>query len=1070
MRTLTAEDIEHLWALEPEILTERQQRALPRLHRWMSGRRDDPLAQFLSGGEPLQPSVELPASIQRLTNDLLARFRSSAEPPDRPIDWAIAGADLFGKLIDRGNALKLFTLCPPPIPYLERREPSPFERVRWRQRDIAPALRALLSKPLNFEEATSSNEAAQARLGQLLLSAVVHGGMIHSSSLQTMVSVLSVETPALQGTGHRLYMELSLGWRGQADAEFRRWFPDPLTTALILTLPSDTVAAVQESLRGTQVPSENSKTTPTLTTQELWRCIKRYFRWRSLKAVDFPSSLSTLIDAVQLDLETRVPPMLVNFAGRRLVSHSLKPAVWTRLHGQKTLPSDKGEPTDEADGAIEGIGGDTQPAEEAEPRWLLPLRRALVGADRSVILERLRPLVSTPDSSTPLTTGALFAGFAHHLLTSARSGGKYLAVATARAYALSSARRLGGILGVEPVGTMAGDEWAAFYAEVLDDAETPGMRRRLTRVLREFHRYLQDALQTDPIDAREVFGLGDGLVPVDANLLGPEEFRRVRQALLRGTRRRAEPEIIAIADLVFTLAYRCGFRRMEVLKLEIADITLDAPAELLVRPTEARRLKTKNATRKSPVHALLEEDELTRLKDWTLRRRAEEAVQPYSPFLFGVPRLDLPFVPQDTLFPIIHDVMREVTGDHGLRFHHLRHSFASWTFYRLMSSDVPDEVTSLSHVPEIDRLNRSIHSFRSALYRNRWLTRRHVYACTALLGHSGPDVSLEHYIHLADGLLAAYLDQPGLSPRLAAVVTASGHSTASAYAHGANRSPYVWLVHLWKKRYEMSSLPAIHVVSKEVQSYRQDEEILFRAWRMIQSHELDMVGVEELSDRFGFTKPDIELMLARSRAISAITISEGGSALRHRFVDRVVERRPKKKTVRTALPVDLPDTRDREIADRYMRAVVAYAASDPDLSLRIFGYFVAHARENFSGMIFKDPNQPDAAADLVRWYRAVGVSLGELRFTGFDVTRERSRAMGVWRKGLRLPGEALVVKQVPLNGNPKWACPWLGIDAIFPVGNPSGQSDSEAPKNVGTSAFRYFWIMGAIVFGYELPK
>jgi integrase len=246
------------------------------------------------------------------------------------------------------------------------------------------------------------------------------------------------------------------------------------------------------------------------------------------------------------------------------------------------------------------------------------------GQNRDIIIVQLEKLLAgngggeaggdIPESFARGTHGALFAGFALRMMSRCGQQGDKFAVPTAKAYVFSAAKRLGGIMGSEDVSGFGPEEWGGLYEELLDDAGSAGMRRKIVRMLREFQAYLEIEHGVDTPDAEELFGRYDGLVPVDANVITPDEFTRIRNRMESDFGDRAHGELKLVGWLVVTLAYRCGLRRMEVLKLELADVCIKPPAELLVRPTEARRLKTKNSTRKIPLYALLESEELERLK------------------------------------------------------------------------------------------------------------------------------------------------------------------------------------------------------------------------------------------------------------------------------------------------------------------------------------------------------------------------------------------------------------------------------------------------------------------------
>jgi hypothetical protein len=91
----------------------------------------------------------------------------------------------------------------------------------------------------------------------------------------------------------------------------------------------------------------------------------------------------------------------------------------------------------------------------------------------------------------PGTHGALFAGFALRMMSRCGQKGDKFAVPTAKAYAFTAAKRLGGIMGSEEVSGFGPEEWTGLYEELLDDAGSAGMRRKIVRTLREFQAYLE---------------------------------------------------------------------------------------------------------------------------------------------------------------------------------------------------------------------------------------------------------------------------------------------------------------------------------------------------------------------------------------------------------------------------------------------------------------------------------------------------------------------------------------------------------------------------------------------------
>ena len=178
--------------------------------------------------------------------------------------------------------------------------------------------------------------------------------------------------------------------------------------------------------------------------------------------------------------------------------------------------------------------------------------------------------------------------------------------------------------------------------------------------MREFLRFLQEEKKIDTGEAGEVLGPPGGLVPVDANILTEAEYQLVRAQLVPGSSKSLAEQLVTTAQkerrtikcLMFTLAYRCGLRRSEVLMLDLADLLLEHPAEILIRPTSSRTLKTPSATRKIPVYAFLKPEELTDVKEWLAYRKTQEAAGQFSRHLFASKATNQSHIPEDKLLEL----------------------------------------------------------------------------------------------------------------------------------------------------------------------------------------------------------------------------------------------------------------------------------------------------------------------------------------------------------------------------------------------------------------------------------
>jgi integrase len=231
---------------------------------------------------------------------------------------------------------------------------------------------------------------------------------------------------------------------------------------------------------------------------------------------------------------------------------------------------------------------------------------------------------------------------------------------------------LGTLLGPEDPAQYSTETLETCYLQALqnlkDDEASRGLRDQVAWAFREFHRFLQVRYQAEPITEPRLLGLWKGLVPVDANVLSPEEFTRVLDYLDRQLPPAVPLRLRQLTKLLAILGFKGGLRRAEVRGLSLEDFLGLEPgaAELFIRPSEYRRLKTKSATRRLPLQILLTAEELEALRAW-VRMRLREGQPGETTLLFAIPELGLWQVP-DSVFALLHEALRTVTGDPSMRY------------------------------------------------------------------------------------------------------------------------------------------------------------------------------------------------------------------------------------------------------------------------------------------------------------------------------------------------------------------------------------------------------------------
>lgn len=650
----------------------------------------------------------------------------------------------------------------------------------------------------------------QLRVGQMLLSAMLFGGLVHRGWLESWLAALR-ERVCVGGRMLWLDMELVCQYEREASdgsdgtkkrsaqkriVRRRRWFADPVTKVLIsrwlISFPSDTEAF-------DSFPNA-------------WDILSAYLKTLDGVAHDLPNNLSELLYAARTRLGLHVSGFLASFAEGAVTAVSAPPSCWTRLCLAKAVPvNHNAEPEDDEPFNVvrespsgAGVEGETLADQK---KILISLRRAVSDRNRkgATACERdIRSIVELQGERLYPVVGSL-ASWSRHLLTGKGSRKP----STVARYLGAVADKLLVVCGPEDIVEWSSDEFREGYEQVIELVRKEGEKGFARDTLGRFHRFLVHKYRV-PSVGDGFFGGGSAPaeVSVDANLVTQREFDLVKNVL--GFREvvfwllqdeegrtpepaqvldsgRSAPSRCAVACLLLAiLGFRCGLRRNEARYLRLIDLHDEGRAEMIVRTTRLRGLKSASATRRIPLDTLLLPDELRLLRHWKARRLREEKRVERQTLLFCASGLPTTPIPEGKVITTIREALIMVTGDATLRYHHLRHSFVNWLLVRVTgkSHGLRQQAPFLDHA-EFD--DQRVSELRAALLGNEPLGRKGAYLVSSLCGHAELGTTFESYIHLCDWLLSRELSRvealPALSPDAAAKLTGISRPLAYRYAH-----------------------------------------------------------------------------------------------------------------------------------------------------------------------------------------------------------------------------------------------------------------------------------------------
>uniref|UniRef100_A0A486XTF7 Tyr recombinase domain-containing protein n=1 Tax=Rheinheimera sp. BAL341 TaxID=1708203 RepID=A0A486XTF7_9GAMM len=601
-------------------------------------------------------------------------------------------------------------------------------------------------------------------LGRLLYSAMRYGGLLRKDYLNSLTSVLLNGKP-------QCYQKLIWFELKGAAGEIQIWQPDKMSVQLLNQWYSK---------------REPERKPPKLEAQ--------YYVDAFLHRADTkqPNSLrlTWLIQAISSRLSLEVSPFSLDVLTGTQPNLTLKPQVFYRLISQKAPPQPLVETTtvETENDSTKGIVpvGYKSHSRQYDLRLALAFIKEIKSLLRrhkrdSNTTEQSRQLAhsnTARDIEVRIKATSVLPPVLHHLMhwvcvrltSQSRWSGK-LSPSTLISYLDTIANPLIMTFGERDLVNIDPEELTELYTQLIDEGPSLLSQTKRARILRDFHVYLALTYQVSPcymFQQHIAKSLRLEALTVDANILMPWEYRHACDYLLESTELQSGLNFLqARAILVLLmLGFRCGLRRREALFLRLQDVEIPVTEDsvvlseyttIYITPHEQRSLKTTSAERRIPIGLLLNNAEKSIFAEYLQARQAFG--REHSPYLFyfgDTPPLGAigrPVASENLLFEPLTTLLQRITGDNSFRFHHLRHSFATWmlwTWQRKATDVDPLPIPTLTDVGELSHLVKA----RAILLQitDTQPTRKILHAISAMIGHAGPSMTLFHYIHSASWL------------------------------------------------------------------------------------------------------------------------------------------------------------------------------------------------------------------------------------------------------------------------------------------------------------------------------
>lgn len=582
--------------------------------------------------------------------------------------------------------------------------------------------------------------SAEARLGQLLCSAIVNGALLDRSCWQAWLEAVL-----------RDHGKLERGWicfetpsrTMQSGSRARQWFADPIT-ALLLRKFDDTPAVTS--------------------TESADNCLLWFFRSRFIHRPRLfnEASINELLSWATMQWRLRMPALLVDQALGNNQTTSLNAHAYSKLVG---LVQDN-------ERAATSTTSSSQTLHDASTRWFkaYSARNTREGQVFRHIREMRQRSAYSPQRLKRICASWLLEYMDKEGLPPARAALLNWCVAQLTLLRRNAPQGLAPYTVENKLLAVLQGVFSGQYPYRLEELQPKAVLARLGRSSqRERNPILRKAMRDATFDFLRFQKCPDqwaSKVPLRLRALENED---AGEAVVRVESVR--PEIISDLEysrclslarswnnggelsLIIMLGYRTGLRMPEILGLQTCDfVTAGQHYEIHLEKNSFRALKTETSRRIIPLDVLMPPHELSILRDWLEPRLAAAKKRNAPQLCFGPQGGKI--LPSDKAREFqIGKILSKIAG-RKLTFYCLRHSFSSYLALKLL---LPEPTSELL-IPKSFR--NVVNWEHSRQVRNRLIGRAAVgqpamHAVSMLMGHTGIPRTLKSYQHLLD--LAVHL-------------------------------------------------------------------------------------------------------------------------------------------------------------------------------------------------------------------------------------------------------------------------------------------------------------------------
>ncbi|GAA6186650.1 site-specific integrase [Aliiglaciecola sp. NS0011-25] len=643
----------------------------------------------------------------------------------------------LAKFINDGNKDEKWLLAVPPYIHRVQRE-KPLRTEKWFK--LSKSLNQWVTQwfdALQKRGATEKPLTSEQVLANTLISAAFFGGLCIAEALAALRKQLLEENKPLTQTVETIWIDLTFDSKAQAHNAFindqsvtlRRWYPDNLTLAWI-----NHFLNLRNTVKTEDVPTA-------------WHLVRQ-------QLTDIDQSCRKIVKSLQQFAEcavgvteqiegVRLNQAMVQYLIGKIPSASLPHINHNILFEQPSF-SAINNVQDELT-RIPAANGLSQSRNHIAlasnyERVVTMIRACLSpkqnGSNKNTPKAAIAQLQKLEPNQYPKQLSTLIEWFISLLAENKK-------VSTVSRYFSAIGKPWLAATATIDIDDLDSQDFEFLYRDILDSQLSEKNRRYMAGRFNQFHLYLSRNHDL-PVLTSSLDGTSSHSRPFIRSGFIPEQaFTAFIQSIEKKPVTHRKKQSL---QCLYIIAFRCGLRRGELLKLRLQDVESSSERWLFIRNNRYGNNKSSSALRKVPLSVLMTMEEAKLFENYLAYKRALDNSS--QALLFS--QEQSAHIPLDGNYvsTLAKTLLSQIT-DFPFIFHHLRHTALSRL--QILLEDDNELIKEIISYPEeqIKKIKKTLGGFD-----NHEVKRDIYWALAGFAGHLTPETTFSNYLHFTDCIVA----------------------------------------------------------------------------------------------------------------------------------------------------------------------------------------------------------------------------------------------------------------------------------------------------------------------------